>query len=87
MPPDLPHADPSEAELVFKFAILAQMGGPADGPLERVVRWFVRLGIDVASLGMVLQQPLHPSAAFVAFFTLVLFLFGLTLLPDGSGAL
>ena len=71
----------------LKFAILTQMGGPADGPLERVVRWFVRLGIDVASLGMVLQQPLHPATAFVAFFTLVLFLFGLTLLlPDGGDA-
>jgi hypothetical protein len=36
---------------------------------------------DVATLGTIVQAPLHPAAPYVAFFTALLFLIGVALLP------
>ena len=64
----------------LKFVVLGALSSPADTALQRAL---VVL-FEGVTLGMVSQQPLHPATGYLAFFTLVLFLFGLTLLPPAG---
>jgi hypothetical protein len=63
--------------LAVKFIVLAAVSGPADGRMARVL---VAL-FDAATLGGVTQQPEPPAAGYLAFVTVVLYLFAVTLLP------
>jgi hypothetical protein len=62
---------------VLKFILLAALADPAGGRTKRVLLAL----FDVATLGTVVQAPLHPAAPYLAFFTAVLFLIGIALLP------
>ena len=68
----------------LKFVVLATMSGPTEG----VGGWLFRMFFQGVTAGLVLQPAYHPATGYLAFFTLVLFLFGITLLPsavrDGS---
>jgi hypothetical protein len=62
---------------ILKFIVLDALSSPAEGMLNRAL-----LAIfEGVTLGTVTQQPFQPATGYVAFFTLVLFLFGLALLP------
>ena len=62
---------------LLKFVLLAALADPEGGRTKRVL---VAL-FDVATLGTISQDPLHPSSGYIAFFTGVLYLAGLALLP------
>jgi len=62
----------------LKFILLAALADPAGGPTKRVLLAL----FDVATLGTIVQAPLDPAAPYVAFFTAVLFLIGVALLPS-----
>jgi hypothetical protein len=62
---------------VLKFIVLAALSDPAGGRLHRVM---VVL-LEGVTLGSLTQDPVHPAMGYVAFGTLALFLFALTLLP------
>jgi hypothetical protein len=64
----------------LKFIVLASLSAPATGYLSRVVQ----LLFEGVTLGSVSQPPLPRAAGYVAFATLLLYLFGLVLLPKGS---
>jgi hypothetical protein len=63
---------------VLKFVVLDALADPSGGRLKRVL---VAL-FDVATLGAVTQEPLHPLEGYVAFFTIVLYLIAVALLPN-----
>ena len=65
--------------LVVKFVVLAAVSGPAESRLARVL---VAV-FDVATLGGVAQQPEPPSAGYLAFATVALYLIAVALLPHG----
>jgi len=65
---------------VLKFILLAALADPAGGRTKRVLLAL----FDVATLGTVVQAPLHPAAAYVAFFTGLLFLIGVAMLPSAD---
>ena len=80
--PDRGHAIRSFAVVLgsaflLKFVLLAALADPDGGRTKRVL---VAL-FDLATLGTVSQDPLHPSAGYLAFFTALLYLAGLALLP------
>ena len=62
---------------VLKFVVLAAVSGPAEGFVSRAIQ----LLFEGMTLGSVTQQALHPATGYVAFFTLLLYLAGLTMLP------
>jgi hypothetical protein len=62
---------------VLKFILLAALSDPAAGRLHRVM---VVL-LEGVTLGTLVQEPVHPATGYVAFATIALFLFALTLLP------
>lgn len=70
---------------VLKFVVLAAMSRPTEG-LGQGLR---RVALEVVTFGSVLQPSYHPATGYIAFLTLALFLFGVTLLPsavrDDSG--
>jgi hypothetical protein len=70
---------------VLKFVALAALAEP-DG--SRTKRVLVAL-FDVATLGTITQDPLHPAAGYVAFVVCGLYLAGISVLPGGyaGGAL
>ena len=62
---------------ILKFIVLAALSNPAEGLLNQAL-----LAIfEGVTLGAVTQDVLHPATGYVAFFTLVLFVIGLALLP------
>lgn len=61
----------------LKFVVLAGLSDPAGGQMSRVLQAI----FEGVTLGMVTQAALHPATAYLAFFALVLFLFGLMMLP------
>jgi hypothetical protein len=65
---------------VLKFIVLAALSAPATGFLSRAVQ----LLFEGVTFGGVSQQPLPRAAGYIAFATLLLYLFGLVLLPKGS---
>jgi hypothetical protein len=62
---------------VLKFVILAGVSDPEGGRTKRVL---VAL-FDAATLGTITQEPLPKISGYIAFFTIVLYLVALALLP------
>jgi IgA Peptidase M64/Peptidase M64 N-terminus len=62
---------------VLKYVLLASMYDPDGGLARRVFRTLLE-GVTLGSLG---YEPHRPATGYVAFFVVVLFLFGLFLLP------
>jgi hypothetical protein len=62
---------------VLKFIVLASLSSQATSFVGRVAQ----LLFEGATLGSVSQAPLSPAAGYLAFATLLLYLFGLILLP------
>jgi hypothetical protein len=61
----------------LKFVVLAALSDPAGGALKRVLL----AALEGLTLGTLTQDVLHPSAAYLGFFVLLLFLAGLAALP------
>jgi hypothetical protein len=62
---------------VLKFIVLAALSNPAETMLARVLRVL----FEGVTLGTVTQEVMHPAAGYIAFCTLMLYLFGLVMLP------
>ncbi len=65
------------AAFILKFVILAAVANPAGGTVSRLLQ----IMVEGATLGTLNQPASDPVAGYVAFFVLVLFLFGLSMLP------
>jgi hypothetical protein len=65
---------------VLKFIVLAALSDPEGGRLKRVLLAL----LEGVTLGTMTQGVLHPSTGYLAFFTLVLFVVGLALLPGSQ---
>lgn len=65
---------------LLKFVVLAALADPDGGRTKRVL---VAL-FDVATLGTISQDPLHPAAGYVAFLVCALYLVGIAALPGAS---
>ena len=66
---------------VLKFIVLAAISDPAGGRLKRVLL----VMLEGLTLGTLTQDPFHPITGYLAFFTFVLFVVGLSLLPGRAG--
>src|ERR1041384_1906059 len=62
---------------VVKFIVLPALSNPAQGAFTRAIQMLFEGG----TLGTVTQDALRPVSGYMAFFTLMLYLFGLVLLP------
>lgn len=62
---------------IVKFVVLAALSHPAKGPLTRMLQVL----FEGVTLGSVTQEVFHPATGYVAFGTLMLYLFGLVMLP------
>jgi hypothetical protein len=62
---------------VLKFIVLASLSAPAAGGVARAVQ----LLFEGVTLGSISQAPLPPASGYIAFAALLLYLFGLVLLP------
>ena len=62
---------------VVKFVVLPALSNPAQGAFTRAIQML----FEGLTLGAVTQDVLHPVSGYIAFFTLMLYLFGLVLLP------
>jgi hypothetical protein len=60
-----------------KFIVLSALSNPAQGVFTRLIQVL----FEGVTLGSVTQDVVHPVSGYVAFFTLLLYLFGLVLLP------
>ena len=65
------------AAFILKFVLLAALANPAGGAVSRILL----ILLEGATLGTLNQPASDPAAGYVAFFVLVLFLFGLAMLP------
>ncbi len=70
------------AAFVLKFIVLAALSEPGEGALKRILLVL----LEGVTLGTLTQPVHHPSSGYIAFFTLVLFLIGLALLPSSRTA-
>ena len=61
-----------------EFVLLAALANPAEGMVSRILL----ILLEGATLGTLNQPASDPAAGYVAFFVLVLFLFGLAMLPS-----
>jgi len=68
---------------VVKFIILAALSDPADTLFTRALRVL----FEGMTLGSITQDVVHPATGYVAFTTLMLYFFGLLLLPSADQAL
>ena len=68
------------AAFIVKFVVLAALSHPVEGPVPRVLRAL----FEGVTLGSVTQEVFHPATGYVAFGTLMLYLFGLVLLPGAA---
>lgn len=68
------------AAFTLKFIVLAALSAPADGRVARALQVL----FDNVTLGAIAQAPLAPIEGYLAFFTLVLYLVGLWLLPSAG---
>jgi hypothetical protein len=66
------------AAFTLKFVVLAALSTPATGGLAR----FIQLVFEGVTLGSITQPSITGAAGYVAFATLILYLFGLVLLPS-----
>jgi hypothetical protein len=62
---------------VLKFIVLAAISDPAGGRLKRILL----VMLEGLTLGTLTQDTFHPITGYLAFFTFVLFMVGLSLLP------
>lgn len=65
---------------VLKFVILAGLSNPDGGATSRVL---VAL-FDAATLGTITQEPAHPSAGYLAFLTMAIYLIAVAALPAAT---
>src|SRR6185503_4923382 len=65
----------------LKFIVLAALSDPAGGVVKRTLLAI----LEGLTLGTLTQTPFHPLTGYLAFFTLLLFLIGLALLPSRGG--
>lgn len=65
---------------VLKHVVLAALSDPAAGRLHRVMMVL----LEGVTLGSLTQEPFHTSMGYVAFATLALFLFAVSLLPSSG---
>ncbi len=65
------------AAFVLKFVVLAALSEPGDSTLKRVLQTM----LEGVTLGTLTQPVLHRASGYLAFFTLVLFMVGLAMLP------
>jgi hypothetical protein len=68
------------AAFVLKFVVLQELSSPVEGTMKRVLQAM----LDTVTLGVLSQSVLHPATAYLALFTIVLFLIGLVLLPSAD---
>jgi hypothetical protein len=68
------------AAFILKFIVLGALSDPGAGALKRVLLVL----LEGITLGTLTQPPLHQTAGYLAFATLVLFLIGLAMLPTGG---
>lgn len=61
----------------LKFAVLSELSAPGAGSLKRALQAL----LDAVTLGALVQNPLHPAAAYLALLALIVFLIGVVLLP------
>ena len=66
---------------VLKFIVLAAISDPAGGRLKRILL----VMLEGLTLGTLTQDAFHPMTGYLAFFTFVLFVVGLSLLPGRAG--
>ena len=66
------------AAFVLKFIVLNALSDPATGRMTRLLQVL----FEGVTLGTVTQQVHHPSAGYLAFFTIGIFLVALSLLPS-----
>jgi hypothetical protein len=69
------------ASFIAKFVVLDALADPTGGMLKRVLLVL----LEGLTLGTLTQSPFHPATGYLAFFTLVLFIIGLALLPSFEG--
>jgi hypothetical protein len=62
----------------LKFIVLAALSNPAGGAVKRILLAL----FEGVTLGAFTQEVLHPASGYLAFFTLLLFVGGLALLPS-----
>jgi hypothetical protein len=65
------------AAFVLKFVVLQGISVPGDAPLKRALLALV----DGVTAGVLIQEPTRAITAYLAFFAVALFLFGVFLLP------
>ncbi|HSL23488.1 MAG TPA: hypothetical protein VK886_18305 [Vicinamibacterales bacterium] len=65
------------AAFVLKFVVLAALFDPSGGTLKRVLQ----ILLEGVTLGSLSQEPMHAASGYAAFFTLLLYLIGLAMLP------
>jgi hypothetical protein len=65
---------------LLKFVVLAALADPEGSRTKRVLLAL----FDVATLGTITQDALHPAAGYIAFFTTLAFLIGIALLPHAT---
>ncbi len=65
---------------VLKFIVLAALSDPEGGRLKRVLLAL----LEGVTLGTLTQEAVHPATGYLAFFTLVLFMVGLALVPGSE---
>jgi hypothetical protein len=63
---------------ILKFIVLAALSDPEGGRLRRVLLAL----LEGVTLGTLTQPLAHPATGYLAFFTLLMFLIGLALLPS-----
>ena len=68
---------------VMKFVVLAALSDPAGGTLKRVLL----VMLEGFTLGTLTQIPFHPATGYLAFFTIVVFMIALALLPSTDRSL
>jgi hypothetical protein len=68
------------AAFVLKFIVLNALSDPAAGRMARVLQ----LLFEGVTLGTLTQELQHPAAGYLAFFTIAIFLIGLSLLPGDA---
>ncbi len=66
---------------VLKFIVLAAISDPSGGRLKRILL----VMLEGLTLGTLTQNTFHPITGYLAFFTFVLFMAGLSLLPGRAG--
>jgi hypothetical protein len=68
------------AAFILKFVVLAALAAPTQGTVSRLLL----ILLEGATLGTLNQPASDPAAGYLAFFVLLLFLFGLSMLPRRS---